>query len=63
VTFLCLASALAHAGQMEEARAAIRQLLELQPVSTVSWLRQRRRLREDDMEYFLEGARLAGLPE
>ena len=62
-TFLLLGSALAHAGQMEEARAAIRRLLELHPTSTVNWQRQRRRLREDDQEYLLEGARLAGLPE
>src|SRR5215467_2548681 len=62
-TFLYLGSALAHAGQMEEARAAIRRLLELNPMSTVSWFRRRRRVREDDFEYAMEGARLAGLPE
>jgi adenylate cyclase len=62
-TFLYLGSALTHAGQMEEARVAIRRLLELHPTSTVSWMRQRRRLREGDFEYLLEGARLAGLPE
>src|SRR5215467_11281131 len=62
-TFLFLGSALAHAGQIEEARAAIRRLLELHPTSTVSWHRQRRRFREDDFEYLLEGACLAGLPE
>jgi tetratricopeptide (TPR) repeat protein len=62
-TFLYLGSALAHAGQMEEARVAIRRLLELHPTSTVSWQRQRRRVREDDIEYLMEGARLAGLPE
>jgi TolB-like protein/class 3 adenylate cyclase/tetratricopeptide (TPR) repeat protein len=63
VTFLYLGSALAHVGQIEEARAAIRRLLEMQPMSTVSWHRQRRPLREHDLEYVLEGARLAGLPE
>ena len=62
-TFLYLGSALAHAGQMEEARVAIRRLLELHPMSTVSWQRQRRPVHEDDIEYLLEGARLAGLPE
>jgi adenylate cyclase len=62
-TFLFLGSTLAHAGQMEEARAAIRRLLELHPTSTVSWQRRRRRFREDDIEYLMEGARLAGLPE
>jgi TolB-like protein len=62
--FLLLASALAHAGQMEEARAAIRRVLELHPMSSVRWWRQHRRLHaDDDLEYLLEGARLAGLPE
>src|SRR5262249_27464175 len=60
---LSLGSALAHAGLMEEARAAIQRLLELHPMSTASWHWQRRPLREDDLEYVLEGARLAGLPE
>ena len=62
-TFLYFASALAHSGQTEEARAAMRRLLELHPISTVCWQRQRRRLREEDVEYLMEGARLAGLPE
>jgi len=62
-TFRLLGSALAHAGQMEEARAAIRRLLELHPTSTANWIRQLRRYREDDFEYLIEGARLAGLPE
>ncbi|TXL69772.1 tetratricopeptide repeat protein [Vineibacter terrae] len=62
-TFVCLGSALAHAGQMEEARAAIRRLLELNPTSTVSWQRQHLLFREDAIEYLMEGARLAGLPE
>jgi tetratricopeptide (TPR) repeat protein len=62
-TFLWLGSALAHAGQMEEARAAIRHLLELYPKASVRWRRQRRYYPEADDEYLLEGARLAGLPE
>ena len=62
-TFLLLGSALAHAGQMEEARAAIRRLLELHPKASVRWQRQHRLYPEDDDEYLLEGARLAGLPE
>jgi TolB-like protein len=62
-TFLLLGSALAHAGRMEEGRAAIRRLLELNPRGTVSWHRQHRRLPHDDGEYVLKGARLAGLPE
>jgi TolB-like protein/class 3 adenylate cyclase/tetratricopeptide (TPR) repeat protein len=62
-THVCLGSVLAHAGQMEEARAAIRRLLELHPMDSVRWRRQHRTLSEDDAEYVLEGARLAGLPE
>jgi tetratricopeptide (TPR) repeat protein len=62
-SFLWLGSALAHAGEMEEARAAIRRLLELQPRASVSWRRQRRFYSEADDEYLMEGARLAGLPE
>jgi adenylate cyclase len=63
VTFAMLGSALAHAGQMEEARTAIRRVLELHPISSVSWWRQHRQVPEDGFEYWLEGARLAGLPE
>jgi tetratricopeptide (TPR) repeat protein len=63
VTFLYLGSALAHAGQIKEARAAIQRLLEMQPMSTVSWHRQRRPVREHELNYVLEGARRAGLPE
>jgi adenylate cyclase len=62
-TFVYLGGALAHAGQMEEARAAIRQLLELHPTDNVRWRRQHRLTPEDDFEYVLEGARMAGLPE
>jgi adenylate cyclase len=62
-TYLCLASALAHAGQSEEARVAIRRLLELRPMSSMAWQRARRLFLEHDSEYVLEGARLAGLPE
>jgi len=62
-TYLVLSSVLAHAGQMEEAREAIRRLLELHPMSSVSWHRQRRLCLEEDFEYVLQGARLAGLPE
>jgi adenylate cyclase len=60
-TFLWLSSALAHAGQMEEARVAIQRLLDLHPMSSARWWREHRRHREGDTEYLLEGARLAGL--
>ena len=49
--------------ELQESRAAIRRLLGLNPMSTVSWFRQRHRIREDDFEYVMEGARLTGLPE
>jgi adenylate cyclase len=62
-TFVFLGSALAHGGQMEEARAAIEHLMELHPASSVRWRRRHRLVPEDDHEYMLEGARLAGLPE
>ena len=62
--FLCLASSLAYAGQIDEARIAIRRLLELNPMSSMSWIRRRYPvLPKGDYEYLLEGARLAGLPE
>ena len=62
-TYVSLASALAHAGQIEEARTAIRRLLELRPMSSIAWQRARRLSPEHDYEYMLEGVRLAGLPE
>jgi adenylate cyclase len=62
-TFLHLSSALAHVGKLEEARAAIQRLLELRPMSSVTWQRQHRVFPVEDHEYMLEGARLAGLPE
>jgi len=63
-TFLHLGSALAHAGQKEEAGAAIRRLLQLRPISSVRWQQQHRLYhRLSDYEYMLEGARVAGLPE
>jgi len=63
-TYVSLGSALAHAGRMEEARVAIRRLLELHPADSMTWRRQRRLLsREEDFERIMEGARLAGLPE
>jgi TolB-like protein/class 3 adenylate cyclase/tetratricopeptide (TPR) repeat protein len=61
--FLHLGSALAHVGELEEARAAIQRLLELRPMSSATWQRQHRVFPENDHEYMLEGARLAGLPE
>ena len=62
-TFLHLGAALALNGEIEEGRLAIRRLLELRPRSSQSRQRARSPFREEDFEYVLEGARLAGLPE
>jgi cytochrome c-type biogenesis protein CcmH/NrfG len=62
-SLLFLASALAHAGQMDEARSTMRSVLELRPMESVRRRRQLRLHPEDDNEYVLNGARLAGLPE
>lgn len=62
-TFLHLGGALAHAGKLEEARAAVRRLLELRPMSSMAWQRASRLFLERDYEYVLEGAHMAGLPE
>ena len=62
-TFMHLASALAYSNQMDDARIAINRLMELRPMSSVTWQRQRRLFPTDDFEYLIEGARRAGLPE
>jgi TolB-like protein/class 3 adenylate cyclase len=63
-TPLHLSSALAHAGRLDEAHDALQHALKLRPMISVKWMRQRRYFQQaDDYEYFLDGARLAGLPE
>ena len=62
-THLHLASALAHLGQLDEARETMRRLLELRPMSSVAWQRDHRLFPKDDYEHLLDGARLAGLPD
>ena len=62
-THLHLASALAHLGQLDEARASMKRLLELRPMSSVAWQRSHRLFPRDDYEHLLDGARLAGLPD
>ena len=62
-TFLSLASALAHAGELAAARTALERFLEMRPMSSATWQRQRRLYPKDDYEFLLEGARKAGLPE
>jgi hypothetical protein len=59
-----LASALAHLGEIAEARISMTRMLELRPADSIS---RHRRIRQyanvADFEYVLKGARLAGLPE
>ncbi len=62
-TFRVLGAALAHSERLDEARAVIKRLLELQPAMSAAWLRQHRLLLADAAEYLIEGARKAGLPE
>ena len=62
-THLHLASALAHTGAIEEARGSMKQLLQLRPMSSMSWQRSHRLFPQADYEQMLEGARLAGLPD
>ena len=62
-TCLHLASALARLGSMDEARAAMHDLLRIRPMSSVSWQRSHRLFPLIDYEHMLEGARLAGLPD
>jgi adenylate cyclase len=59
-----LASALAHLGRMDEARVVATELLALQPGATLSFSRRFPRFRHEWMtDLFVEGLRLAGLPE
>jgi adenylate cyclase len=57
---ICVAS-LAQAGQIEEARAALQRLRELQPNISIAWCEQYVPYPPDQMQKFLEGLRKAGL--
>jgi tetratricopeptide (TPR) repeat protein len=57
---ICVAS-LAQAGQVEEARAALQRLRELQPNISIAWCEQYVPYPPDQMPKFLEGLRKAGL--
>jgi adenylate cyclase len=60
----CKASAYGLLGRLEEARAALRMLLPLQPDATIAKLRSLMPLkRAEHMAAYLEGLREAGLPE
>jgi tetratricopeptide (TPR) repeat protein len=62
--FNFLASALAHAGRLDEARKAMAQQIALRPTYSVARARARNMFKVAvDLEYITEGARMAGLPE
>ncbi len=62
--FMYLASAHAHLGRLDEARAAMARLLEIRPTSGLARA-QRMRMHKipADLAYLNEGARMAGLPD
>ena len=59
-----LAACYAQLGQMDEARAEAAEVLRLQPNFTISWLLKTEPDKNPaDAEPFVQGMRLAGLPE
>ncbi len=59
-----LAAALAHLGQMDEARAAVTEALEAKPDLSLTYLEKTRPTKEPDgLDPYLDGLRKAGLPE
>ena len=54
-------ASLAQAGQIDEARAALQRLRELQPNVSIAWIEQNVPYTPDQMPKFLEGMRKAGL--
>jgi tetratricopeptide repeat protein len=54
-------ASLAQAGQIDEARAALQRLRELQPNISIAWIEQNVPYTLDQMPKFLEGMRKAGL--
>ncbi len=62
-SYFFLASALAHAGRLDEARAAMSRLLELRPGDSLTRHRRRPFYTAEAEAYLNQGAVLAGLPE
>jgi TolB-like protein/Flp pilus assembly protein TadD len=60
-----LVSTYAHLGRLDEARSALRHLLEESPQYTIAWNKQRlvNFKKRADAEFLLDGLRMAGLPE
>jgi adenylate cyclase len=59
----CLCASLAQAGQIEEAKAAMRSLRRLQSDLSLTWIKQSVPYTAEPMERFLDGMRKAGLTE
>ena len=59
----CLCASLAQDGQIEEARAEMRNLRQLQPNLSIAWIRQSVPYTTEPMERFLDGIRKAGLTQ
>jgi adenylate cyclase len=62
-TYRTLAAALAHTGRIEEARGAAHSMLRLEPNFTINEWNQRSPWRQAAKGTFVEGLRMAGLPE
>jgi TolB-like protein/tetratricopeptide (TPR) repeat protein len=62
-TFGFLSAALAHLGRIDEARSAIARRLEMEPSLTITSLSKRMTYQPAQARLYLDGLRLAGLPE
>jgi adenylate cyclase len=58
-----LCASLAQAGRIEEAKAAMSRLRQLQPEISAAWYKQSVPYTAKPMAHFLDGLRKAGLPE
>jgi hypothetical protein len=56
-------ASLAQAGQIDEARASLQRLMELQPNISIAWIEEYVPLTAGPMAKFIEGMRKAGVPE
>jgi TolB-like protein len=62
-TYRILCASLAQAGEIEEARSAMRRLRQLHPTISIAWIKQWVPYTAEPMAHFLDGLRKAGLPE
>jgi hypothetical protein len=56
-----LCASLAHAGRIDEARAALERLKQMQPNVSLAWVIENLPLTPDAMKHYLDGFRKAGL--